>query len=118
MLLALADGVYLVWSLALAFGFVGRIVHTVNGSDRLGRLWQAAARVHQEAWLFAAPAMLIRISDHVDSIPWYLVIDLCGAWVWWTTRDWPDDENPWKRRGKRAKDAVTERAGRLVVVPA
>jgi hypothetical protein len=38
--------------------------------------------------------------------------------AWWITRNWPSDDDRWKRRRKKLTEAVKQKAGRLVVVPA
>jgi hypothetical protein len=57
------------------------------------------------------------IHDWHSHTPWLVFFDALSLYTWWIYRDWPD-ENRWKRRGKKLKDAIAIRAGRLVVVPA
>jgi len=69
-------------------------------------------------WLFAPPGILIGTIDHWHSpSSWRIFFDALSLFNWWTWRNWPED-NHWKRRGKRAKEAVARRGSRLVVVPA
>jgi hypothetical protein len=90
----------------------------VRDSSRVERLWRAAAMIHQELWLFVAPGILLSAVQHWHSSNWYLVFfDMVSLRNWWHFRNWPEDNN-WKRRAKKAKEAVERRAGRLVVVPA
>ena len=57
------------------------------------------------------------VQDWNGDSPWVILFDALNLFNWWYFRNWPD-ENRWKRRAKKAKEAVAVRAGRLVVVPA
>lgn len=90
----------------------------VRPSDRLEKAWRLLARIHQELWPFAPAGFMVSVMDlwH-GSYPWLIVIQAWALLTWWQARNWPED-NHWKRHGKKAKEAVQRRAGRLVVVPA
>lgn len=118
---ALADITATSWALALTVAIWAHWARTIiclmRGGDAQAGLWRYAAAAHQELWLFALPGLLLSLSDHLRSGGWELVVDVLMLFSWWWYRNWPD-ENRWKRRGRKLKDAVAERAGRLVVIPA
>ncbi|WP_203832668.1 hypothetical protein, partial [Actinoplanes lobatus] len=107
------------WLLALVFALIGHIYCQIRGNrSKAETLWRSFARAHQELWLFAPPGLLLAaVRDWHSPTPWQIVFDAINLWNWWHYRNWPDDENRWKRRAKKAKEAVAVRAGRLVVVP-
>lgn len=107
------------WVLALCAAMIGRLAHEIGGKDVLDKVWRGMAQMHQEAWLFAPPGLLIAAVHHwhSDDQKWLFVFDALNLFNWWYYRNWPED-NHWKRRGKKAKEAIERRAGRLVVVPA
>jgi hypothetical protein len=107
------------WQLALSTGQMGELwCQLVRSNDRLERFWRAAARVHQEAWLFAPPGFLIlTVQAWGLNRSWTIPFYAWSLFLWWKSRDWPE-ENQWKRRGKKMRDAVKVSAGRLIVVPA
>jgi hypothetical protein len=107
------------WQLALTGGQMGEFwCQIVRSSDRLERFWRAAARIHQEAWLFAPPGFLIlTVQAWHRNQSWTMLFYAYALYSWWKYRDWPE-ENHWKRRGKKVRDTVKVSAGRLVVVPA
>lgn len=116
----LAIWVSICWQLSLCAGQLGEMwCKDVRSSDRAERLWRAFARVHQEAWLFAPPGFLILTVQtwHEPGQSWFILFYAYALFSWWHSRNWPED-NHWKRRAKKAKEAVAVRAGRLVVVPA
>jgi hypothetical protein len=107
---ALAQITYTVWIMSLSCALLGSTVAPE-------RIWRALAAVHQELWLFAPPGMLVGAIEAWNGSAKYLAaFSVLGAWNWWYFRNWPD-ENRWQRRSRKAKEAVAERAGRLVVVP-
>jgi hypothetical protein len=113
-----ANNVWFLWSLAFCIGQTGELLNMKYDSRRLELLWRAAGRVHQEVWIAVPPGVLLgTIHDWHSHTPWLVFFDALSLYVWWIYRDWPD-ENRWKRRGKKLKDAIAIRAGRLVVVPA
>jgi hypothetical protein len=113
----LAEAVWLTWLTALTIGLMGQLVYLIGGSPAVDWTWRAAARIHQELWI-AAPAGLFVAAIQVWRSPqsWMVLFAAANLWPWWYFRNWPD-ENRWKRRGRKLKDAVVARAGRLVVVP-
>lgn len=113
---ALATTAFITWSLALAVGLYVQLLSMLAKGNLLEKIWRAAGRAHQELWLFASPGILIGTSSHLHHKPWMLIFDALSMFNWWYFRNWPED-NHWKRRGKKARDAVKVRAGRLVVVP-
>jgi hypothetical protein len=118
-LAVLAQMVSLCWQMALCAAMVGRLLSTISsgGGPRMDRLWRAFARVHQELWIAAPPGLIAGAAGTWHSkYSWMIISFAVALWQWWAYRDWPD-ENRWKRRGRKLKDAVAERAGRLVVVP-
>ena len=117
----LAQWVYLSWLLVLVAGLVGQLLHLLNGRREGARLevfHRACGRLHQELWLFAPPGLLLGVIHNFWSpgMQWHLIFDAINVYNWWAYRNWPED-NHWKRRAKKAKEAVAVRAGRLVVVP-
>lgn len=113
----LVTGTSLIWQLSIAGGMLGQIIVMLGGGQRADRLWRALARVHQELWIVAPPGLILgAIHTWHSGTPWLIISYAFALWQWWHYRDWPD-ENRWKRRGRKLKDAVTVRAGRLVVVP-
>jgi len=115
----LASGIYLMWTLSLSVALMGSLVSMLRpGSRRLDVVWRAFAHMHQELWIAVPPCIAFAAVDHWHAHPWYgLFCDALSLVIWVQFRDWPDDENRWKRRGRKLLDAVAERAGRLVVVP-
>lgn len=106
------------WSLAISFAVIVRIVHEISGNRRLENVWRSLARLHQELWLFAPPGLLAVLAENCGSGHWGVAtLNVLTIGSWWYYRNWPED-NHWKRRAKKAKEAVERRAGRLVVVPA
>lgn len=102
----------ILWNCALAFAIIGRALLPEKS-------WRAAARVHQMLWPFAPPGLVFLMwHDWTGGwrTSWMLVFMASAAWQWWHYRDWPED-NHTKRRLKKAKEAVSARFGRLVVVP-
>lgn len=84
-----------------------------------GKVYELAVRVHQEFWIVAPIGWLSAVWE-VATGPagrsFMLLFHAIGAWIWWTDRNWPDD-NIWKRRSKRAVESVKVSGSRLVVVP-
>lgn len=115
---ALASVVYMMWSLSLAFALLGWFISLIRpGSKLLDTAWRAFARIHQELWIVVPPCIALAAVDHWHDRNYFgLFTDALTLWNWVRLKDWPD-ENRWKRRGRKLKDAVAERAGRLVVVP-
>jgi len=113
-LINLARAISLAWIIAFASALIGQA--RAHG-PKAEALWRSLARAHQELWLFAPPGLLLSaVQDWHSPAPWLMVFDAINLWNWWHYRNWPDD-NHWKRRAKKAKEAVAVRAGRLVVVP-
>lgn len=114
----LATGIYLMWTLSLAVALMGSLLGMIKpGSQLLDAMWQAFARIHQELWIVVPPCIALAAVDHWHAHSWFgLFTDALTLFNWVHYRDWPD-ENRWKRRGRKLRDAVAERAGRLVVVP-
>jgi hypothetical protein len=99
-------------------------------ADLALRFWPDAAatrrlvRVVQILWLLAGPGLVV-VAVH----SWGALLDgdafrglvfaaaLLGLWRWWKDRNWPDDDNPWKRLLRRAAARVAAVGNRLVVVP-
>lgn len=80
---------------------------------------ERAGAVHQELWLLApAGLVLTSVEQWHGGHGWYLIFTAINLWLWWHYRNAPDDENRWKRRGKKTASKVAEAAGKLVVVPA
>ncbi len=116
-LIFLAQAIATVWSLAFSIGIFGQILATMFNMPRAERVWRAAARIHQELWLFAPPGLLVVVIQTWNSdMPFMIVFQALTVYGWWVYRDWPD-ENRWKRRGRKLKDAIAVRAGKLVIVP-
>lgn len=114
----LTQSVYTAWILSLACAMYGQLLCMFRSTKKGERVWRACAAAHQELWLFAPPGALLGAVDAWNGpARWVLAFYALGLWMWWKYRDWPD-ENRWKRRSRKAKEAVAERAGRLVVVPA
>ena len=119
-LVTLGNTVWSIWNIVLAAAVVGRFIWLMKPTKQRERAWRILGRVHRELWLIALPGLVATMHRHLQSdFQWYLLIfDAFGLYNWWFYRNWPDDDNHWKRRAKKAKDAVAVRAGRLVVVPA
>lgn len=116
-LTTLASGVWLMWTLALSTGLFAELWQLITARRWAGELRAAAGRVHQELWILAPPGMLLGTVTHWHShAPWLIVFDALSMWNWWVYRNWPD-ENRWKRRGRKLRDKVAQRGGKLVVVP-
>ena len=116
---ALAIGVTLQWQFTICVGVFAQFFCLLKpGSKRAETIWRACGWMHQELWIAVPPGMLLAtIQNWHGHTPWLVVFNAWSLYQWWTLRNWPDDENRWKRRGRKLKDAVAERAGRLVVVP-
>jgi len=113
----LAVMVSLTWQYTYIAAVLGYALSLQRQSDRAEKIWRALARAHQELWLFAPPGLLLSVIEIWHSrAPWLIVFNAMGVFSWWQSRNWPED-NHWKRRGKKAREAVARRAGRLVVVP-
>jgi hypothetical protein len=115
----IATAVTFMWSMTLVTGVLSQMfTRFVREVDWVDALWHACARIHQELWLFVPPGILINTVHHWHSLsPWQIFFDALALYNWWTFRNWPE-ENHWKKRGKKAKEAVARRGSRLVVVPA
>lgn len=84
---------------------------------KTGRVYDFCVFLHQELWIIAGPGIVLSaVTWWDDGLEWGLIFPAFNLLTWWKYRDWPD-ENRWKRRGRKAKEAIAERAGRLVVVP-
>lgn len=107
------------WQLAYGLAMVLHIAVLLGYRfDRLRKAADAAAQAHQELWLFAPAGLVYAAVDSWNSPrPWTIVFVPWGLLIWWWARNWPDD-NVWKRRRKKLRDAVKAVGGRLVVVPA
>lgn len=119
-LLFLAGMVFMAWQWVFMVAFTADLFRQAGvKAERTAAVTRRFGRFHQELWLFAPPGLLIGTVEHFHTpgLQWLVVIDAIWLFNWWHYRNWPD-ENRWKRRAKKAKDAVTVRAGRLVVVPA
>ncbi len=118
-LIALTQNVSLLWQIAYTTALILHIAVMLGyRSNRLHRALNAAARIHQELWLFAPAGLVVNaVIIWNGPVPWMIVFSAFGLLVWWQARKWPDD-NVWKRRGKKLRDKVAVSAGRLVVVPA
>jgi hypothetical protein len=114
----LASGIYTMWSLSLAAALMGHLVSLLKpNSQHLDAVWRSFARIHQELWIAVPPCVALAAVDHWHGHSYFgLFVDAMTLYNWARFKDWPD-ENRWKRRGRKLKDAVAERAGRLVVVP-
>jgi hypothetical protein len=111
-----ASAVVIPWSLALALGLVCEQVSTVIA--RFTTAFRFFAFVYQELWIVAPPGILILAADNWHDHDYLgVAIYVLSLYNWWTFRNWPD-ENRWTRRGRKLKDAIVVRAGRLVVQPA
>ncbi len=106
---AFADATYLVWALWLMGASIGQSMNAKH--------WKIAARMHQGLWPFAFPGIVWSAVDNFNEQPWFLIFNALSFAGWWFYRDWPD-ENPWKKRGRKAKEAIVARGGKLVIVPA
>ena len=115
----LGSWVWLSWTVALTAAMFGRVGYLAHPSGLLDAVWRAFARLHQELWLFAAPGILVNAVEswHTSGEQWLLVAHGYALYVWWRFRDWPDD-NHWRRRARKAREAIARRGARLVVVPA
>lgn len=116
----LASVVTLMWSMHLAIGLVGQLFCLIRPVPWVETFWRANARMHQELWLFVPPGVGLAAIEHCHSadLKWLVLFDTLTLINWWRFRDWPDDENRWKRRGRKAKESVSRVGARLVVVPA
>jgi hypothetical protein len=88
----------------------------VRQNEKLGIVAFRLGRVQQNLRPFALPGLILSATAVHNPID---VITLTMALItWWLAKDWPDDDDPWKRRGKRALEAVKRQGSKLVVVPA
>jgi hypothetical protein len=109
---------FTVWCMGFGVAQWADLLHAIFGRDKLLLVRAAAGRIHQEMWLFAPPGLLILLSRAVhEHHYWAIFVYLVNVWCWWRYRDWPDDENRWLRRGRKLKEKVAARGGKLVVVP-
>lgn len=116
---AVANAVWMAWCTALLIAMIGWTACQVQDVAWVERMWRAATRVHQELWLFVPPGILYgTLHDWHSASPWKIVIDAWCLYGWWVLRDWPEDENRWTKRGRKARSAVSRIGARLVVVPA
>lgn len=115
----LATWITSMWSMSLAIAMIGRLWCQIKDQPFVEKLWRGFAWQHQQLWLFVPPGALIAATEHWhgQGQSWLVFFDALTLFNWWNFRNWPED-NHWKRRGKKAKEAVERRAGRLVVVPA
>jgi len=88
--------------------------HAEDNSRHPESVWRAAARAHQELWIAVPPGIVFWAVDALRDPQVSLLWPGLALLSWVLYGDWPDD-NVWKRRGRKLKDAVTVRAGRLVV---
>ena len=109
MLEGLATAIYLAWALWLTAAGIGRSMNAKH--------WNVVARMHQELWPVAFPGIVWSAVDNFNDEPWMLIFNALSFIGWWAYRDWPD-ENPWKKRGRKAKETIVARGGKLVIVPA
>lgn len=116
-LINFAEWLFIGWIWTLQIGQAAQTLCALRPGDHLERFWRACGRVHQEVWLFVPPGLLALSAEAWSGHHWLIALLLAPApIVWWRSRNWPED-NHWKRRAKKAKEAVAVRAGRLVVVP-
>lgn len=109
MLEGLASAIYLAWALWFTAAIFGSMLNVKH--------WRVAARMHQELWPFAFPGIVWSTVNSFNERPWFLIFNALSFVGWWLNRDWPD-ENPWKKRGRKAKETIVARGGKLVIVPA
>lgn len=101
------------WELSLVFAMLAQ----AWGSDKV---FAFLVWVHQQLWI-TAPLILVTLAH--DSVVYphsrFLLSAIAAfvMWLWWKYRNWPD-ENKWTRRGRRLKEKVAARGGKLVVEPA
>ena len=114
---ALAAIAYVIWGMSLSVANIGDMITSSLDAPRVERMWRASARIHQEFWIVAPPGLLFdAVNTWRGDRPYMIVLNALTLFFWWQYRNWPD-ENRWKRRGRKLKDAIAVRAGRLVVVP-
>lgn len=114
-LMAIAEQVTHVWAWS---AWLAMVVFTSEG-----RVREFLVFVHQELWPVAPVGYLIMIGGWAV-VPHGVVGWLVGLGIvvfapifWWGSRNYPDDDNVWKRRGRRLKEKVARAGGKLVVVP-
>lgn len=109
----------IVWYMSLLWLWVAVMALVLQG----GKLGTLFAFLHQELWIVGPGVVL--------ALPWnsaqpdttaadrllMTVLTAEHLWLWWSLRNWPD-ENKWTRRGRRLKEKVAARGGKLVVEPA
>jgi hypothetical protein len=84
-------------------------------SERVPKFWAALTRVDQETFIAGGPGAIIVTINAYHQHNWLTVLfGLILLYIW--CRDW-DYEDRWKRRGKRALQAVRRQGAKLVVVP-
>lgn len=107
--------VIVLWWLPLNVAFLG--------ANRLPeRVFRFCVWLHQEMWIAVPLPLLVfavvmpGVQGWGDHLGGSLLVLILGV-DWWYLRNWPD-ENKWTRRGRRLKEKVAARGGKLVVEPA
>ena len=116
-LVTFADNLAVIWYLASAIAWCWWRI--------LGGAWKEESWLafliflHRELWPLVPPALVVDIGFRTYSgIAGRVSFIVFGAVVlvqWWETRNWPDDENVWRRRGRRLKEKISALGGKLVV---
>jgi hypothetical protein len=120
MITLIASMVTFFWQINLLAAIIADLLIKVRRSKNVWLLALVAVggRAHQEMWPIIPVAILINAVRHWHGGDWYMVFfDMLALWNWWVLRNFPGDDNQWKRRAKKARDAVAVRGSRLVVVP-
>lgn len=115
-IVVLLMGLTTLWNFVACAAMIAHLYTLISG--RLERVSRVLVRAHKELWIVFPPGALASLVEiwH-SSHPYLVAFNAWGVITWWSLRNWPDDDNEWKRRAKKAKETVAERAGRLVIVP-
>lgn len=103
----------------LTWCITGMLLHEPKNRDAR---WRHPCRfIWAELRPFYLPAVVLTIVGKVMDAPlsgWDLLNIASAVWVWWLLKDVSDKDDRWKRRRKKAAEAIKRVGSRLVVVPA
>lgn len=103
----------------IAGHYTARIVRDLVG-DRAWLRWLALpAELHHELWPFALPGLLLSAVYEFLTRDWLQFGSaLVMLAIWARTRNWPGDDDRWRRRRRKLAATVQRQGGRLVITPA
>lgn len=117
LLLLIAESIWQLWITAVAADFVaGFLAATLNRRRGvLAVILIGAVEIRREIWPFAICHPVLRFFDATSTTERFICSCLIFSWA--VLRKYDDDDR-WKRRGRKAREAVRRLGSRLIVAVA